>query len=138
MREDAIEACEAALRLVAKWREGWNGACRFAEWSPQFEILTDCADELLQALAPYVRPQVDAVGVVDWPEHPSPLQEDYERAKERNAQIPEHARLIVTHLGGRAPSPLAKAWEEGVLHGESCPGGMACDPHEANPYRGDS
>lgn len=38
-------------------------------------------------------------------------------------------------LAAHTAEAKRQAWDEGVRHAESCPGGMACDPRTANPYK---
>lgn len=42
---------------------------------------------------------------------------------------------VATVIADALTGDLAAAWDEGVLHGDSCPGGLSCDPRTANPYR---
>lgn len=59
-----------------------------------------------------------ATGVTTEDEGTSWFEVEYERAKQRNAQIPPHARMIVTGTGldvpRPAPAPVVSAGDEGV------------------------
>ena len=47
------------------------------------------------------------------------------------------SRHLARLLAERDARIKAEAWDEGVRHAETCPGGMTCDPRTANPYRAD-